>query len=258
MSLDLPSTIRRFIGDAELITDKIGESPCAVREFQHGGERFFLKSSPTAYANTTYSVRREAQVLDWLSGRLHVPEVVATAERDGEAFMITRAVPGRPLATCIAAGLPVSALFGEALRNLQQVSVSNCPFDASVAMRLRELDILLAKNLIDPDHDLDAWPGLGTPAKLVAHLHAHVPHQDPVFSHGDLCGNNVFVDVRERLFFIDLGRGGIADRWLDIAFVYRELRDRVAEAKAETIMAALGEPDQPDKRRYFEQLDELF
>jgi kanamycin kinase len=35
-----------------------------------GNELYFLKTSPAIYANTTYSVLREASVLQWLSGKL--------------------------------------------------------------------------------------------------------------------------------------------------------------------------------------------
>ena len=73
-----------------------------------------------------------------------------------------------------------------------------------------------------------------------------------------ICDANVFVDAHDQLHFIDLGRGGIADRWLDIAFVHRNLRDGVSHNAAQEFLKELGEPDDPEKREFFEQLDELF
>lgn len=258
MSIRLPDSIARLVDGASLLADTIGESPCHVYSFRRRGERFFLKTSPAAYAATTYSVRREAQLLDWLTGRLSVPEVVAVDESEGEQFMITRALVGEPLSIRIARGLPVAELFREALRQLHGLPIAACPFDAGVRLRLRELGHLLEHDLIDADYDLSAWPGLDTPQALLAHLHAHRPDEDPVFSHGDLGDSNLFVDARERLHFIDLGRGGIADRWLDIAFVHRNLREAFDTASADAFLSTLGTADQPAKRRFFEQLDELF
>ncbi|OFA04193.1 APH(3') family aminoglycoside O-phosphotransferase [Duganella sp. HH101] len=258
MPLKLPSAIAGFIGDAVLERDEIGESPCQVHRFRRGDEVFFLKTSPLVYASTTYSVMREAAVLQWLAGRVNVPEVVLAAPADDGECMITRAVPGVPLSSLIAEGRPVLELFREALRQLQSVSVADCPFDSGAAARLRELDYLVGKGLIDEDYDFEQWPGLATPADLLARLRATIPNEDLVFSHGDLCDNNVFVDQRGELHFIDAGRGGLADRWLDIAFIHRNLRDDVSEHSAAQFLDGLGVPDALAKREFFEQLDELF
>lgn len=254
----LPPAIARFIGDARLRRDEIGESTCAVHSFKRGNDLFYLKASPAVYAPTTYSVLREAGILDWLSGRLNVPEVVLTASGAGHEYMITRAVPGEPLSARIEAGRPVAGLFLEALRQLQSIPVAGCPFEGGAQFRLRELDYLLGKRLIDEDYDLTPWPGLATPQDLVARLHATIPQEDPVFAHGDLGDSNVFVDGRDRLHFIDFGRGGLADRWMDIAFAHRNLREEVSEAAAAQLLLSLGLLDAPAKREFFEQLDELF
>jgi kanamycin kinase len=258
LPFDLPEAVAHFIADAALIADEIGESPCHVHHFTRGNDRFFLKTSPAVYAPTTYSVLREARVLDWLSGRLAVPEVVlAASTADGE-FMITRAVPGESLAARIAAGRPVVELFRDALHRLQAMPANDCPFDSGVEVRLRELAYLLDRGLAADDCDLDRWPGIAEPRDLLEHLEATRPTEDLVFSHGDLCDNNVFVDDRDNLHFIDLGRGGRADRWADITLVLRNLRDDISDEAAAAFLTAIGKADDGAKRTFFEQLDELF
>jgi kanamycin kinase len=253
-----PPAIAGCIGNAVLWRDRIGESPCQVHSFKRGNELFFLKVSPAVYAPTTYSVQREAAILRWLSGRLNVPEVVLAESSDSHEYMITRAVPGVPLSARIEAGQPVLELFTAALRQLQSIPAAGCPFEAGARFRLRELDYLLGKGLIDEDCDLAPWPGLATPQDLLARLHATVPQEDLVFAHGDLGDSNVFVDKHEQLHFIDFGRGGLADRWMDIAFAHRNLREEVSAQAAAQFLYGLGLPDAPAKREFFEQLDELF
>lgn len=253
-----PPAIAGFIGNAALRRDKIGESPCQVHSFKRGKELFYLKASPAVYAPTTYSVRREAAILGWLSGRLNVPEVVLAASSDTHEYMITRAVPGVPLSARVNAGQPVPELFLEALRQVQSVPAAGCPFEAGAHFRLRELDYLLGKGLIDEDYDLAPWPGLATPQDLVARLRSTIPQEDLVFAHGDLGDSNVFVDQHDQLHFIDFGRGGLADRWMDIAFAHRNLREDVSDEAAGHLLLGLGLPDAPAKRAFFEQLDELF
>ncbi|MFJ2332832.1 phosphotransferase [Pseudomonas helleri] len=144
------------------------------------------------------------------------------------------------------------------MRQLQAVPIHDCPFDSSVETRLHEQDYLLTHNLDEDCYNLQQWPYLQTPLDLVAHLQKTKPTEDRVFSHGDLCGANVIVDAYDTLHFIDLGRGGSADRWLDIAFVHRFLRKDVSFGAAGEFLTELGEGDDPAKREFFEQLDEFF
>ena len=93
-SSKLPIEIARFIGYSALIADEIGESPASVFSFDRGSERFFLKTSAATFAPTTYSVLREARVLQWLDGRLDVPEVVVVADNDMRLVDAIDAIPG--------------------------------------------------------------------------------------------------------------------------------------------------------------------
>lgn len=260
----LPTAITRFIADATLTADDIGESPTNVYRFSKGGEHFFLKTSSPVLASTTYSVKREAQALQWLSGRIGVPELVAVADNEHGEAMITRAVPGVPLSARIEAGQPVSHLFIEALRQLQALPKHDCPLHAGAAMRLRELEYLVSQNLHAQEYELGQWPGLHSVQDLINLLHATLPAENPqdlVFAHGDLGDSNVFVDEHDQLYFIDLGRAGLADRWMDIAFAHRNLREEVSDKVADEFLASLaslGLADAPAKREFFMQLDELF
>lgn len=84
-------------------------------------------------------------------------------------------------------------------------------------------------------------------------MHASLPVEDLVFPHGDLGDSNVIVDAKDLLYFI-----GLADRWMDIAFAYRNLSEDVSEKAADEFLASLGYADAPEKREFIMQLDELF
>ncbi|WP_077920549.1 APH(3') family aminoglycoside O-phosphotransferase [Spirosoma sp. 209] len=260
IAIELPEPIARFLGKARLIPTTVGESPCPVYRFKRGNDSFFLKMCSRVYSPTTFSVRREADVLGWLSGQLNVPEVVGVAESSEGEFMITRSVPGQPLYQRIDAQQPVLHLFQEALAQLQALPITTCPFDGGVAFRLKELEYLLANGLLAEEYDLHQWPDVeaNNPQEFVAHLFATQPTEELVFAHGDLTDSNVFVDAQDRLYFIDWGRGGVADRWMDRALVYHNLLEEVSPTQADAFLAELGEADNPRKRVFYEQLDELF
>jgi kanamycin kinase len=138
------------------------------------------------------------------------------------------------------------------------VPVEGCAFDSRIARRLTELRYLLERGLAADDADLQPYPGIQSNADLLRHLSATEMREDVVFAHGDLGDSNLFLDDAGDLYFIDLGRGGLADRWLDIAFAHRNLVEELSSEAAETLLKKLAIPDQPARRRYFEMLDELF
>lgn len=260
MLAKFPAVITRFIGNSTLIPDEVGESPCPVYSFTRGNNRFYLKMSASIYAPTTFSVLREARVLEWVSKYLNVPDLVLIAQNIESEFMITRQVPGEPLYQRIDTQQPVVSLFQEALRQLSAVPMDDCPFDAGAAFRLRELAYLISNDLCAEEYDLNQWPGLGlhTTQDLLAHLQATIPTEELTFAHGDLGDSNIFVNGNDELYFIDLGRAGLADRWMDVAFIHRNLREEVSAGVAADFLHTLGEADEPAKRAFFEQLDELF
>ena len=51
---------------------------------------------------------------------------------------------------------------------------------------------------------------------------------EPVFTHGDYCLDNVIFDFDGLSGFIDMGNGGIADRYQDIALAIRSVQDDIS------------------------------
>jgi kanamycin kinase/aminoglycoside 3'-phosphotransferase-3 len=85
------------------------------------------------------------------------------------------------------------------------------------------------------------------------------PKEDLVFSHGDYCLPNIFLEGGEITGFIDLGRAGIADKWQDIALAIRSLEYNLKSDKYIDLFFRYLEiePDY-EKIKYYILLDELF
>lgn len=83
------------------------------------------------------------------------------------------------------------------------------------------------------------------------------PKEDKVLSHGDYCFNNYFAENNQVSGYIDMGRGGVGDRYQDIALCVRELMN-YEKKYTELLFSHLNiEPDY-EKIRYYILLDELF
>lgn len=115
----------------------------------------------------------------------------------------------------------------------------------------------VAGGLVDLDNLEDSYAGW-TGEQLLAELERTRPaSEDLVVCHGDLTLDNVLVDPRTGGLtgVIDVGRLGVADRWLDLAILQRELTEEPFAA----FLAGyeLTGPDQ-DKLAFYILLDEFF
>lgn len=76
---------------------------------------------------------------------------------------------------------------------------------------------------------------------------------------GDMGDSNIFVKDGKVSGFIDLGRSGRADKWYDIAFCVRSIREDIGEEQyVELFFDLLGIKPDWEKIKYYILLDELF
>ena len=100
--------------------------------------------------------------------------------------------------------------------------------------------------------------GFPSPSALVKHLKDNIPDQEPAFSHGDMSDGNFFVDGQRISGIIDWGRGGVGDKWFDIAMCIRSVREDLGEQHVGLLLERLEEKPDWDKIDYFLLLDVLF
>jgi kanamycin kinase/aminoglycoside 3'-phosphotransferase-3 len=103
---------------------------------------------------------------------------------------------------------------------------------------------------------------------LYADLASHLPEEDFVFSHGDYCLPNIFLDGENPVGFLDLGQAGIADRWQDIYWCVWSMHYNFCEffGMAEDAYARwqsllfdeLGIPYDAEKLRWYQTLEDLW
>lgn len=138
------------------------------------------------------------------------------------------------------------------------IDISTCPFNCAINFRLSELDYLLGNKLAAEADFYEGNTPFLTPEDLVSYLKSNSPGEELVFSHGDLCDSNMVILDNHVYSFIDWGRGGRADKWLDIAFSVRNIQEDLGRKYVDLFFTLLGiEPDW-NKIKYFIWLDELF
>ena len=100
----------------------------------------------------------------------------------------------------------------------------------------------------EADGDCENWEEdtpFKDPRELYDFLKTEKPEEELVLSHGDLGDSNIFVKDGKVSGFIDLGRSGRADKWYDMAFCVRSIREDIGEEQyVELFFDVLGiKPD---------------
>jgi kanamycin kinase/aminoglycoside 3'-phosphotransferase-3 len=157
------------------------------------------------------------------------------------------------------------------LKLLWGVNTVDCPCSSTVSDKLAQVKYDIENDLVDMDNfDVETFTteGFTDVHDLYNYLDKNRPNEDLVFSHGDYYLPNIFISNRDITGFLDIGNGGISDRWQDIALCVRTLRSRHMrfanrdEAEYQKYKELLFkeleiEPDE-DKIRYFILLYEFF
>ena len=267
----LPVEIQCKIAGAALQAVTIG---CSGNEVFHVGRHnkpnSYLKIAPQ---HQNPDLTAEKSKLDWLQGKLPVPQVEAFTTTGTHTYLLLSEVPGLiSCAPAFADKVPaVIRALAEGMRTIHALSINDCPFDQRLDTMLDSARYRTEQGLVDTADFDEARQG-EQPADLITFLQTHRPLEDIVLTHGDYCLPNVLIDHATTHIsgFIDLHRVGIADRYQDIALAVHSLvynfgsnaniQTKISDANlAEMLYAEYG-LDKPyhDRVEYYQVLDEFF
>ena len=262
---DLPEKIKLLVSGKDFNSNDIGKSDAKVLMF----DDCVLKIEPrSAYKE------KSLEVLRWLEGKLPVPKILAceSDEAKGLQYLLMSKIPGKMSCDDYYMSRPAELVekLAAALKLLWSVDISDCPRTRTIDDELKAARYRVENNLVDLS---DAEPstygpdGFENPMKLLEWLENNRPNYEPVFSHGDFCLPNIFIDGTKIGGFIDLGDAGVGDKWRDIVLCYRSLRwnaegayggNVYPDVKSQMLFDALGIEPNLEKIRFYILLDELF
>ncbi len=226
----------------------------------------------------------EVDLYAWLENKLAVPEVEhfdTISSPDGQLFevIVMTELQGKNLKAWPekASHLEIAKVYGKALKALHSLPFEDCPVRVNLDDRLRDAAWRLENGHVDEEDFEGQFSGV--PAKvLLEELVATKPAKlDLVCAHGDYCLDNLMAkayvadDFAKKSAetnpsplafsgFLDMGRGGVQDRYQDIALAVRSIRKRLGPEFVEPFVEAyeLVTELEADKVHYYILLDEFF
>ncbi|MCL1878008.1 MAG: aminoglycoside 3'-phosphotransferase [Defluviitaleaceae bacterium] len=150
----------------------------------------------------------------------------------------------------------------DGLLQFQSIDVSSCPLENKLGQRLDAALFNIENNLVDFDdftYTFSENKRFQTPIQLYEYLLINKPDEELHLTHGDFCLPNIFVTENKATGFIDMGRGGIGDKYQDIALCLRSLRYNTFKNDDKNLLFdVLGIIPDWEKIDYYILLDELF
>ncbi len=263
--VEIPEKIRKLTQDRAFRTDHTGMSDSKILLY----DDMVLKVQA---ADRMGEAANECRMMRWLQGKLPVPEVLACEEEDGKNWLLMTRLPGKMLCDESYMKNPelLVCILAESLQMLWRVDISDCPCVNDLDRKLQMARYNVENGLVDMDNvepETFGEGGFQSPEHLLEWLEENRPTEEIVLSHGDFCLPNIFAEKEKPGGFIDLGKTGTADKWMDIALAFRSLSHnysgryggKVYEGfRAERLFEQLGmEPDY-ERLKYYILLDELF
>ena len=259
----MPASLRAAVAAYQWTRDSVGESDAAVYRLRGKGAApdLYLKHGRGSAAA---GIADELARLRWLAPFLPVPALVqfARVADPEQAWLLLTALPGTTASAVLEAhpalGPVVVAALAAFLRRLHALPVSDCPFDAGHAVRLAQARQRIDAGLVDAD-DFDAARQGWTAQQVWTALQDCQPiTPDLVVTHGDFSLENIVMHEGAVVGCLDVGRAGVADRYQDLAIVWRALGELDA-ALPQRFVEQYGIVDADQgKLQWHLLLDELF
>ena len=216
---ELPTGLKHIIGAADMVPDTIGWSQALV--FYLPQLKSYLKIASSH--NIPEPLAYEAEVLRWLRGRLPVPEVHYYECHLCFEYLLMSEIEGLDCSQEAYRQDPeeLVRLLAAGLKEMHSLEISDCPFDQTLEAKLNKVRAKLERGLVDED-DLERRQQVQDLYDVL--LAAKPASEDLVFTHGDYCLPNIILKDGRLSGFIDLGRAGVADRYVDLALAVRSLQ----------------------------------
>lgn len=209
----------------------------------------------------TQSLQNEYLNYQFLQEKVPVPHIHFYQTWHNQDVLCMTQVKGKVLGDCIGVleDTEIVRRYAHALKQLHEIPILNAPILQSTQQKVMEAGIRVTNQLVDIEDLEEENQEIGI-TDLYKKLCANIPQKaDLVFTHGDYCFDNLLFDDTKLTGFIDIGRGGIADKYQDIALAVRSIRGELSEELLPLFFETYGISEiSREKIDFFLLLDEFF
>lgn len=249
---------------------KLGASGGKVYELvSPEGTTFVLK---IVYVKNEYDSQvDEVSFYKWLDGKVKVAKIVYFEQRLDlidipVEILVMEKLEGENLETLLEKHdkkIVVEA-YGDFLRNLHLLAHDNCPIKVSLDKKIKQAKNLMDRGFVDQTSFESAYKDMPTSILFERILKDKPSDEDLVIGHGDYCLDNIIGNYKDSKIelsgLIDLGRGGLQDRYQDLGLALRTISGDFGDEYIKDFLKAYGLIENLDQKKidYYILMDEFF
>ncbi len=246
---DVPTVLRPLLENAAVYDSSCSSQAQVLYIEKDAG--FFLKTAPKG------TLHAEAEMTRYFYSRGLAPEVLDYTSGDRD-WLLTVKLAGNDCLNPLYLENPTRLCdtLAACLRLLHSIPTSGCPAN-STKSNIEAAITNYKTGCYDASHFPDNW-GYATPEEAFAALEIGIPYlKSDVLVHGDYCLPNILLDNWQFSGFIDVGRGGLGDRHIDLFWGIWSLEFNLKTSQyRERFLDAYGREDvEPEKLRTIAALE---
>lgn len=254
----IPKDLEKLIDGRSWEQITIGHSDAMTFLLKGSTSNQYLKTQPVISKESLYC---EKEKLEWLHGKLPVPEVLYYNKDERNEYLLMTEIKGinasdKSHETNLPSLIEQLAL---GLKTLHRLPIDSCPYDQTLAIKLKEAKRRVENRLVDEEDFDDVRKGMKVEELFNDLISTKPTYEDLVFTHGDYCLPNIIIDNGEVNGFIDLGRAGVADKYQDLALALRSIERNFGKEHIPLFLKTYGMTELDEaKVNYYQLMDEFF
>ncbi len=242
--------IREFIKDATKIEEITIGCNSKVYKIRKKSKVFYLKE-----AN---HLSKESIALDYLQGKISVPEKVFYEKYNGKSYILTKEVKGEMLCNDYYEEHPLEGIdiIVEAFNALYNIDYSDCIIDETIDTKIKEIESRFS-SIKDSDINESILKRFHNKEGILKYLKGNKPKQIIGFTHGDMSLPNIFALDGHFSGLIDVGNAGLSDIYFDLVICEISIARNYGEEYIDTFYEKLGIEKDEFKSDYYRILMSL-
>ena len=242
--------LKEFIKDANKIEEITIGCNSKVYKIRKKSKVFYLKE-----AN---HLSKESIALDYLQGKISVPEKIFYEKYNGKSYILTKEVKGEMLCSDYYSDHPLEGIdiIVEAFNAIYNIDYSDCIIDETIDTKIKEIESRFS-SIKDSDINESILKRFHTKENILKYIKGNKPKQIIGFTHGDMSLPNIFALNGHFSGLIDVGNAGISDIYFDLVICEMSIERNYGKEYIDIFYEKLGIEKDEFKSDYYRVLMSL-
>ena len=175
------------------------------------------KKSKVFYLKIADHLSKESIMLDYLNGKIKVPEKMFYEKYNGKSYILSREIKGEMLCSEYYINHPLEGIdiIIEAFNELYNIDYSDCIVDETIDTKIKEIEGRFS-SIKNSDIKKEILDRFHTKENILKYLKGNKPKQIIGFTHGDMSLPNIYALDHHFNGLIDVGNAGLSDIYYDL------------------------------------------